>query len=123
MDDVVVKRFDELDSYQGQGQFLYAGKSLGVTAWGLNILKLPANWPDYPLHDHAAEEQEEVYVVLRGHARLEVDGQTWSLEPHMVVRVGPNRKRKIVPGPDGVTLLAIGGTPGKPYTPSWGRRK
>lgn len=123
MDDVVVKRFEELDSYQGQGRFLYAGKSLGVTAWGMNILKLPANWPDYPLHDHAAEEQEEVYVVLGGHARLEIDGQTWSLEPHMVVRVGPHRKRKIVPGPDGVTFLAIGGTPGKPYTPSWSRRK
>jgi hypothetical protein len=122
MDDVVVKRLEELDSYQGQGQFLYAGKSVGVTAWGMNILNLPANWPDYPLHDHADDEHEEVYVVLRGHARLEVDGRTWPLETHMVVRVAPQRKRKIVPGPDGVTLLAIGGTPGKPYTPSWGRR-
>jgi hypothetical protein len=35
----------------------------------------------------------------------------------MLVRVGPDQKRKIVPGPQGVTLLALGGTPGKPYVP------
>ena len=122
MEDVVVKRLEELESYQGQGQFIYAGKSLGVTSWGMNILNLPANWPDYPEHDHGDDDHEEVYVVLRGEAKLVADGQDWRLEPGMLVRVGPGRKRKIVPGADGVILLALGGTPGKPYTPSWGRR-
>jgi mannose-6-phosphate isomerase-like protein (cupin superfamily) len=122
MDDVIVKRLEELESYQGQGQFLYAGKSLGVTAWGMNILNLPANWPDYPEHEHATDDHEEVYVLLRGHASLVADGRSWPLEPGMVVRVGPKRNRKILPGADGVTILALGGTPGKAYTPSWGRR-
>ena len=27
-------------------------------------------------------------------------------------RVGPAEKRKIVPGPDGVTVVALGGAPG-----------
>jgi len=121
MDDISVKRFNKMESYQDQGRFLYAGKSLGVTAWGMNILNLPANWPDYPDHDHAGEEQEEVYVVLRGDARLESAGQTLKLEPGMAVRVGPRRKRKIIPGADGVTLLAIGGTPGKAFAPKWAR--
>jgi hypothetical protein len=31
------------------------------------------------------------------------------------VRVGPDTKRKIHPGPDGMRLLAIGGTPGEAY--------
>ena len=122
MDDVVVKRLEELESYQSQGQFIYAAKSLGVTAWGMNVLKLPPNWPDYPEHDHASDDQEEVYVVLRGDAALVAEGRSWQLEPGMIVRVAADRKRKIVPGADGVTLLALGGTPGKPYTPSWGRR-
>lgn len=122
MEDVVVKRLEELESYQGQGQFIYAGKSLGVTSWGMNILNLPANWPDYPEHDHGDDDHEEVYVVLRGEAKLVADGQSWRLEPGMLVRVGPGRKRKVVPGGDGVILLALGGTPGKAYTPSWGRR-
>ena len=121
MDDVVVKHIEELESYQGKGQFLYAGKTLGVTAWGMNVLNLPANWADYPDHNHATDAQEEVYVVLRGRATLTSEGKSWQLEPGVIARVGPNRKRKIIPGADGVTILALGGTPGKAFTPSWAR--
>jgi mannose-6-phosphate isomerase-like protein (cupin superfamily) len=121
MADVTVKRFEELDSYQGQGvpkgQFSYAAKGLGVTAWGMNLLNLPAAWGGYPDHDHAKDGQEEVYIVLEGTATLEADGQSWALERGTLARVGPHQKRKIVPGPKGVTILAIGGTPGKPYEP------
>lgn len=115
MADVIVKRFDELDSYRGQ--FLYAGRGLSVTAWGMNILRLPPNWADYPHHDHLKDGQEEVYVVLKGTATLEADGQSWKLEPGTLVRVGPQQKRKIVPGPQGAEILALGGTPGKVYQP------
>lgn len=117
MADITVKRFDELDSYQGPagpaGQFLYAGKDLGVTAWRMNILKLPPNWPDYPEHDHNGDGQEEVYVVLQGSARLQAGEESWQLLPGMLTRVGPGQKRKIVPGAEGVTILAIGAVPGK----------
>jgi len=121
MPDVTVKRIDELESYQGPGgppgQFLYAGKSLGVTAWGMNVLKLPPAWVGYPDHDHARDGQEEVYVVLRGSAQLESGGESWKLEPGMMARVGPAQKRKLTPGSDGVTILALGGTPGKAFEP------
>ncbi len=115
MADVTVKRFDDLDNYAGQ--FLYAGRGLGVTAWGMNVLKLPPNWQDSPEHDHADVGQEEVYFVHAGNATLRADDETWELEPGMLVRVGPGQKRKLIPGDDGVTILAIGGTPGKPYEP------
>lgn len=115
MTEVTVKRFEEFDSYQGQ--FLYAGKGLGVTAWGMNVLKLPPNWDGYPEHDHAKDGQEEVYVVLQGSATLHAGPETWTLVPGTMARVGAPRKRKIVPGPDGVTMLALGGTPGKAYEP------
>lgn len=118
MTDVTVKRFDELDSYHGQ--FLYAGKGLGVTAWGMNVLKLPPNWEGYPNHDHEKDGQEEVYIVLEGSAVLSADDTAWELLPGMLTRVGARQKRKIVPGSAGVTLLALGGTPGKAYEPpSW----
>jgi len=71
MADVTIKRFDDLESYNGEGRFRYAGRSLGVSAWGMNILMLPAQWSDYPDHDHTKDGQEEVYLVLRprgGHA-------------------------------------------------------
>ena len=123
MTDVTVKRIDELESYQGQGRFNYAGKSLGVTAWGMNVLKLPAAWPDYPEHDHAGDGQEEAYVVLDGEAVLTAGSERWDLKPGALVRVGPGQKRRIVPGPGGVTILALGATPGKAFAPKWAAKK
>ncbi len=115
MADVTVKRFDELESYQGQ--FLYAGRGLGVTSWGMNVLQLPPSWAGYPEHDHAREGQEEVYILLKGSARLTAGGESWELVPGTLARVGAGQKRKIAPGAGGATILALGGTPGKVYEP------
>lgn len=115
MADVTIKRFDDLENYGGQ--FLYAGRGVGVTAWGMNVLRLPAGWTDYPDHDHAGEGQEEVYIVLEGDATLHAGNYTWPLQPGMLARVGAQQKRRIVPGDKGVTILALGGTPGQAYKP------
>ncbi|MDX1623614.1 MAG: cupin [Gemmatimonadota bacterium] len=118
MADVTVKSIDELDgAEQGGARFLYAGKELGVTAWGMNVEDLPAGWGEYPEHDHAEDGQEEVYVVLEGSATLLADEERFDLAPGALARVGPEATRKITPGEDGVTLLAIGATPGKAYEP------
>jgi len=117
MADVTFKRFEELDSYQGQGQFLYAGRGLGVTSFGMNVLRLPPSWADYPEHNHSKEGQEEVYAVLQGSARLTAGEGSWDLLPGTLLRVGPEQKRRIVPGAAGVTILALGATPGKAYEP------
>lgn len=113
--DISVKRVEEMESYQGpgvpKGQFVYAGKALGVTGWAMNLLNLPPNWQDYPDHDHVKNGQEEVYVVLKGSASLQAGGSTWRLEPGVIARVGPAQKRKILPGNEGVTILALGGKP------------
>ena len=71
-------------------------------------MRLPPEWADYPEHDHTTDEQEEVYVVLQGSARLEAGGESWRLEPGLLVRVGSGQKRKIFPSGEGVTILAIG---------------
>jgi mannose-6-phosphate isomerase-like protein (cupin superfamily) len=120
MNDVTVKRVDELERYQGPHaipgmQFLYAARDLGVTAWGMNVLKLEPHCGNYPEHDHTADGQEEVYVLLQGSATLWAGERQWPLEPGSLARVGPKLKRKIVPGPKGATVLAIGATPGKAY--------
>ena len=115
MADVTVKSFEELESYQNQ--FLYAGRGVGVTSYGMNVLRLPPGWAGYPEHDHAKDSQEEVYAVLQGSARLTAGGESWELVPDTLARVGARQKRLIVPGPAGVTILALGGTPGKAYEP------
>lgn len=79
MADVTVKKFDELDGHGGQ--FLYAAKGIGVTAWGMSLERLPANWEEYPEHDHAEDGQEEAYVVLEGTATLHAGDESWELVP------------------------------------------
>ena len=122
MADVTVKRVDELAHYDGpyalEGiRFCYAAKGLGVTAWGMNVLRLAPNVTNYPEHDHLKDGQEEVYVLLEGSATLQAGGQSWPLTPGTLARVGPGEQRKLLPGDRGATVLAIGATPGQAYAP------
>ena len=122
MSDVTVKRVEELSYYQGPKaiagmRFRGAARELGVSAWGMNVIEIDAGCDKYPEHDHVKDGQEEVYVILRGSATLQAGGENLSLEAGTLVRVGPGEKRKIVPGAGGVTVLALGATPGKAYEP------
>lgn len=120
MTDVTIKRLDELDFYQGEHEipgirFHAAGKQLGVKAWGMNVLSLEPGADGYPEHDHIEDGQQEVYVLLRGSATLIAGDQRWLLEAGTMALVDPATKRKLLPGSEGATVLAIGATPGKAY--------
>jgi len=122
MSDITVKGIGQIEPYRGPNavadiQFVPAGRALGVTAWGMNVLKLESGATTYPEHDHVKDGQEEVYILFEGAATLRAGEQEWRLEPGMFVRVGPNARRKWFPGDKGATLLAIGATPGKAYEP------
>ena len=60
--------------------------------------------------------QEEVYIPLSGAATLVADGSEFELRPGTMVRVGPDQLRQLLPGPDGIRFVAIGGSPGA-FTP------
>jgi mannose-6-phosphate isomerase-like protein (cupin superfamily) len=114
MSPFTLKQIDELDSIN-HGAVKLAGDELGVQSFGLQVLDLPAGFADYPEHDHAHDRQEEVYVVLAGAARLVVDGEEIQVDVGSLVRVDPAATRKLVPGPEGVRVLAIGCVPGGDY--------
>jgi hypothetical protein len=120
MADVTLKAIDEMEGING-GAARRARAELGVTSWGMQVVTLPPNWDGYPMHDHGPDafdpNQEEVYIPIDGSATLLADGETFSLAPGMMARVGPTQTRKIVPGPEGVRFVAIGGTPGRAYEP------
>lgn len=120
MADVTLKTIDEIGFYDGPRaipgiRFRHAGRDLGVSAWGMNVLEIAPGCDKYPEHDHEKDMQEEVYVLLRGSATLQAGGETYTLKPGGMVRVGATTMRKFLPGPDGATILALGGTPGKAY--------
>jgi len=116
MGEVSIKRLGDIESSHG-GSFSLAGKALGATAFGINVLRLPPNTDAYPEHDHSEDGQEEVYVVVFGAATLQVEGEEHELTPITLARVPAGTKRRWVTGDEGVTLVAVGGVPGGVYTP------
>jgi len=126
MDTVSVKKIEEIAAYTGANaiagiRFRPARQALGVSSWGMNVIELDPHCTGYPEHDHESEEHEEVYLVLDGSIVLQTDGQERVLSKGDFVRVPPEVKRKFVTREHGATLLAMGGTPGKPYAPAMGR--
>jgi mannose-6-phosphate isomerase-like protein (cupin superfamily) len=109
-----LKRIDDMEAAFGGG-FKKARAELGVTSFGMQVLDFPANATGYPEHDHAEEGQEEVFAVLGGSGTLRVGDQEVELTPEVLVRVDPAEPRKILSGPDGLRVLALGGYPGEPY--------
>jgi len=109
MDGFRVKRIDELQSIHG-GMVKLAADELGVESFGLQVLDFPGGFEHYPEHDHAADGQEEVYVVLSGSCELGAAGERVTLDPGSIAWVAPGTRRRIDPGPDGVRILAIGCT-------------
>jgi mannose-6-phosphate isomerase-like protein (cupin superfamily) len=114
MSDYNVKRIDDMEAVVF-GTFKRARAELGVEAWGMQVLEIPAKATQYPEHDHAETGQEEVFVVLRGAGEIEIDGERHPLDPETMVRVGPGHTRKLWPGDDGMRVLALGGVPGQAY--------
>jgi Cupin domain len=115
--DYAVKRIDEMDAALF-GSFKRARAELGVGSFGMQVVDLPPSFDGYPAHDHTHDDQEEVFVALRGSGELDVDGERMPLDPDHIARVGPTAKRKIYSGPEGIRVLILGGVPGQAYTPS-----
>ncbi len=132
MADLTHVRIDEIDAIEGFFDRLSmrrAAAGLGVSSFGISIEEFAPGADEYPEHDHSADGiggemfatrpeqlgQEEVYVALRGSGTLVVDGKEYPIDPDHIVRIAPGVVRKILAGPDGLRLLALGGTPGEAY--------
>ncbi|HEX4116382.1 MAG TPA: hypothetical protein VHY18_10975 [Solirubrobacteraceae bacterium] len=114
MSDYTAKNIKDMEAAFGGG-FVKARAELGVTSFGMQVIQMPADYKDYPLHDHAESGQEEVFLALQGSGWIEIDGERVDLQPDVFVRVGPEPKRKVFAGPEGIRMLALGATPGSAY--------
>jgi mannose-6-phosphate isomerase-like protein (cupin superfamily) len=57
---------------------------------------------------HTHKEQEEVYIMLDGSARLKLDDEILELEPWDAVRISKETMRNLEGGPEGATVLLFG---------------
>jgi hypothetical protein len=103
---------------------------LGIGAFGVNAWVAPdAGGQAIERHAEAPAEggtngHEELYVVLRGHARFTVDGEEIDApEGTLVFIADPALVREAVASAPGTTVLAIGAAKGVAFEPSdWEQR-
>ena len=57
---------------------------------------------------HTHREQEEIYVVLSGSAKLKLDDRVIDLSEWDAVRIPPGMMRAVEGGPQGAEILAFG---------------
>jgi uncharacterized cupin superfamily protein len=91
----------------GEGRFQRLRQELGVTTFGLNLLRLR---PGQRGRIHRHLHQEEVYLVLEGTLTLLVEGEPHELRRGAVARVAPQVRRQLVNRhAEPLVLLALGG--------------
>ena len=114
-----VARLEEIEEIDdGREPYRPVRHHLGITAFGIT------SWTgkkagDRIINEHAEDQpgdSEELYVVVSGHARFEVGGDTVDAPEGTLVfvAVGPHR-RTAYAEEDGTTVLAIGAPPGQAY--------
>jgi mannose-6-phosphate isomerase-like protein (cupin superfamily) len=84
----------------------FGRKPLGLEKSGLSYFKLG---PDYKLpFGHVHSEQEEIYLVVSGTARLKLDEEEVELKELDAVRIPPGTVRGMASGSEGAELIAFG---------------
>ncbi len=84
----------------------FARSVIGGETLGLSVMKLAPGFRVPFGHKHG--DQEEVYVVVRGSARVKVDDEIVELGEWDAIRFDSDTMRDVEAGPDGVEYLAFG---------------
>ena len=115
-----VAHLDEIDEFaDGPCHFRPIRHHLGVTAFGATAWTAHAAGDlVINLHDEGdPTADEELFLVLRGHAVFELDGDRVDAPAGSLVFAHPGIKRTAFAEEAGTTIVAIEGTPGKAYEP------
>ncbi len=98
----------------------------GITSFGVNAWTA-RDAGDRIINEHDESEpdaDEELYLVQRGRATFELDGERVDAPAGTLVFAAPGVKRTAFAEEPGTTIIAMGAVPGKVYEPSgwsiWG---
>ncbi|MGH3022784.1 MAG: TPR end-of-group domain-containing protein [Gaiellaceae bacterium] len=118
-----VARLDELDRFEGEFTTVPVRIPLGISAFGVNAYEAAAaGGAVIEEHDElgaGAGHHEELYLVLRGHARFTVAGEDVDAPVGTFVFVpDPATRRGAEAVAAGTTVLVVGATRGEAFQPS-----
>jgi uncharacterized cupin superfamily protein len=88
----------------------FARDVLGCEQTGISLQRLAPNARQPFGHRH--HQDEEIYVVLSGNGRVNLDGEIQELRTWDAVRIPPGTSRALEAGPEGLEFLAFGTSTG-----------
>jgi tetratricopeptide (TPR) repeat protein len=124
MSGYAVAQIDEIDEISdGRCPWRPVGFHFGITAFGVNAFT-GHEVGDRIINEHDESQehdlQEELYLVQRGRATFELDGERLDAPAGTLVFAQPDVKRTAFAEEPGTTIVALGGVPGKAYEPKGG---
>lgn len=115
-----VAHLDEIDELaDGRCLYLPVRHQLGITAFGVTAWTARAAG-DLIINEHDEGDpssDEELFLVLRGQAVFELDGDRVDAPAGTLVFAPPGTKRAAFAEQAGTTVILLEGTPGKAYEP------
>lgn len=115
-----VARLEDIDELNdGREPFRPVRHHFGITSFGVNAWTA-AQVGDRIINEHDESDPgaaEELYLVLRGSATFELDGDRVPAPAGTFVFAPPGVKRTAFAEEPDTTLIALGGTPGEAYEP------
>ena len=122
MADVTVKRTEDFESTFA-GRMLKARAGLGVSSFGMQILRLPPNATAIPSTTTPRAARRRSTSCSRARRRCSAGGEEHALEPGVFARVGAERDPQAAsPATSRAVVLALGGVPARrssrPSTPT-----
>jgi mannose-6-phosphate isomerase-like protein (cupin superfamily) len=109
-----LEEIEEVDD--GRCPFRPVRYNLGISAFGVNAWT-GRNPRDRIINEHTQGDEEELYVVVAGHATFEIGGQTVDAPAGTLVFVSPDERRTAFADEAGTTILVIGAVAGQAYEP------
>jgi uncharacterized cupin superfamily protein len=92
------------------GNWHLVRRSLGLQAFGLNLVDVPPG-RQIPEHDERARDQEEVFFVLSGSPTLVVDGEDHPAPVGTLARLDPEPRRTVRNDGDDMATVLIASAP------------
>ena len=84
----------QLDECETSGGWRLVRRTLGLEAFGLNVVTIPAG-EQIPEHDETGRDQEEVFFVISGRPTLVVDGEDHPAQAGTFARLDPEHRRTV----------------------------
>ena len=120
MSKYAVAQLDEIEEMDdGRCPYRPVRHHFGITGFGATAWTARATG-DRIINEHDEADggsDEELYLVMRGHAVFELDGDRVAAPAGTLVFAPPGVKRTAFAEEPGTTIIALGGTPGQAYEP------